>query len=1119
MNEFLEIAGEEGLLYSQFVRHFAMRERIADISKLKVKAIGEIELPRNSLFHYLPRIPGEIGPESNTPFLNTYTSRINLHFYWEYARVLESSGIKIKPIQQTQIEMSYFKSHFNYHRAKALDSFLFKEKELLVNNVAASMVNVVYLRRTVFTPFYKYYNETSTLINAINMISEKSDRYQFFELPLPNRFPSYQELKFAYSYYKRFFKEDGSLNKPSKEALKLFHAERSYWLLDLYALLLGFDDSKNSIFNKLSEKSKELTSFIFTYNGSCVIVNIKTLLNLMSFSDKEDDTEASGIRINYFKRFYLNLISMVVGTDLSILNIEEKESNGESKEGNREEKRERDIQRDKPLGSDSGSGDLVDILPDNKEGDSESIPESRTEGNKEPVETTETYIEDGSDEEVETIAWGDDIPDEVFEQVIVQQKDVVKKSKPYTPTRVIEAQLESKAREGRLTNKEKDYFLSISNKYKEIDIDGRNVADIIDIKPEEMVLDDIKLSKDSPTVVDKSILRSRTDTLSKGYISKLHQRNIIKMLTYVQNGGICLTNLEKEDTITADSKFTNWTLETHPIDGTKGKTGFRIPKVKKDGTFLIDDVKYYAQLQRMENPVRKVGPTAVQLTSYYDKPRIRIERSTLRVNDYAHWLKNEIIGSAVKNKDIKITLGSFNVESKSVNPYYSILSSRFKEIEVNGLHLNFNTNELLDKKEDLKECNFDSWIIGKKDNEYILIDNNGLISIKNGETIGYIEDLFNLNYRKSPLPLATVNINGYKFPIVVVLSYWMGFSNLLKAIGADYRVIEPNKRPELEPSEYVINFSDCKLIFNKRDELTTLIVSGLLKINSIVNFGLSNLDDPSLWFNLINDPKVKPTHFKEMDQINEMFIDPITKELLEEYKYPTYMPDLCIECVKMLLNYQSKPETDITEQRFVGYERFAGHVYRELCRAVRQYRNRPPGSKKTFSINPEAIMLNIITDSSVQAVEEVNPIHQLKQQSEVTFGGTMGRAQEAMVRRTRGLYENEIGIISEAGKDSSKVGFVSYLTCDAKLVDYYGRVNVKEKPTKSGLGSITLNTLYGGTKDDSKRLKLIITYLLSKGPYIRKLMYALIPNCWDDLNEACTKAERETLNVNVKKHC
>lgn len=1083
-----DISGMEALVYSQFMRTYGIRERINDINNPKIQPLGDVELPRNSLYHYLPSLPGEIGPGNETAsFLYTQKGKINMLFDWNYQLAIDPGGVRFRAKDRTKIELGYFKTHFRFTRIRSLAPFLGKEQELIVNNLAPAFINVDYTRKTVTAGYYKHYNEMATIINAVNSIAEISDRHQFWEIKLPNQFLPYQTLKFAFERSKDFFNEDGSVKRISPDVLKHFAANKSYWILDLFAFLQGHDAEQYSVFKRLTPKARERCNFVFSYNGRCIIVGIQTLLNLMAYTDKPDTTEVTPLRINYFKRFYLNLISMVNNVSVATLLGKDDESEKKPEEAETSESRESGRKVSKrgeslDAGSDTGtvddslSGDTGnDNVRDNSKGrtvqeSGRGVPDEvgeNTGGTHQEI--TDIPLEEEEEEE-QGPQWGDDIPDSAFEQVTVSEVSTVIPQRAYTPTSVIERHLQERAKEGRLTERERDYFLSISESYKNIDIEGRTIDEIIDIKPKDMVIDDVTIANDSETIVDKSVLKSRAYVLTQGYVNKMMQRNIVEVLTYSQNAGICLTDLKKERTTTASSKYDVWTFGTQPINGNKRTNKIRIPRVQKDGTFLVNGVKSYMQFQRMEKPVRKVTDIAVQLTSYYDKGRIRVERSKKVVDDYARWLRTRIIGAAQKDPNIKIVLGANATKAKNMCPYYAILAQRFKLLQAAGLTMHFDTDNLIEQDPKVKKfCNEETWCLGIEKGNYLLIDKTGLLTWNGNEDIGYIEDIFTIELNKAPLPISTININGYRFPAVIVLSYWMGFSNLLKAIGADYRVVEPSTRPQLGRDEYLITFADEKLIFNRRDELTTLIVAGLRKLPAISEFSRSHLDDPNIWFGLMDDPKVRPTHFREMTQIYDMFIDPITKRLLEQDKYPTSMEFLCIEAVRLLLTRYAPDETEITEQRIVGYERFAGHIYREICKATRQFRNKPTGGKRTFDINPDSVIMNIITDSSVQAVEEVNPIHQLKQQEEVTYGGSMGRAEQAMVRRTRGMHENYAGIISEAGKDSGKVGFVSFMTVDPKILDYYGNVDVSQKATKAGMGSVTMNTLYGTTKDDTKR--------------------------------------------------
>lgn len=1082
ISHFSDVAGNEAMLYNMFAKLYGTREKTNDIINPRYTAIGDIMLPRNSLIHYQQQLPGELGPSNTAPFISNYDKRINIYFNLNYDAVIGVT--KIQPVQTSALIKGYEGSHFVYSRTRNYQSVINKEGELLVNDLAIGQVPVVYRRQTVFTPFQRSYNNLYTLVESVNEFS-KFDRHQFVEFKLPRSFPTYKSLELTFEKYKKFFDDNYDVVRYDKIPLAQFQAEQSFWLLDLYGIMMGYDQAKYSIFNRLNERARSQLEFIFTYNGKCWIVNLQNVINLMGYSDKPTDTAPGSLRINYFKRFYLSLINLVTPIIEQVRTGNDNESEEENSDDAGSDKRsstgrksddpkkEEGVPKQDTTVDDNHSGNSLADLYASPKGttvlptDADGSKGKETDNAPSVDESTDGVMESGDDDSTSEDAWGVDIADDLFERVNVETASVVT-STAYTPTSAIERELDQLARTGQLTSKERDYFLRAANSYKDIEIGGRTLEEIADIKPEDMAMPDEDIAPDGLVVRDKSALRSRTEKLTSLYNEKILNRNIIEMILHVQNGKTALTNLEVEPVITADSKYNVFKMQFQTLKGGQSTRRMRIPIVDEDNTFTINGVKAYAQLMRMEHPIRKISPTKVALTSYYDK-KVMVERSVKRVDDYPRWLKASIIERSYVDKSLKVSLGGFKAEREKVCYYYSVLASRFKSLQTSQYLFDFDTTAVCNgDKELLKLCNGNSWVIGKEGQWPILIDGSGLVTV-DGEERGYIEELLGLNVAKAPIPTATANINGYHFPVVVLLSYWVGFNNLLKVLKADYRTVEMDQRPQLTTDEYIVQFADERLIFNRRDELTTLIMSGLRKLPNLGNFSRSHLDDPNIWFGLISDPRVKPSHFKEMTMIYDMFIDPITKRYLEKNKYPFVMDELIIEAVKLMLSNESKHEIEITEQRAVGYERFAGHVYRELVKSTRQFRNKPNSAKKTFDLNPEAVMMNIITDSSCQSVEEVNPIHQLKQQEELTFGGTMGRSDRAMVRRTRGQLPNYEGIISEAGKDSGKVGFISYLTSDAKITDLYGTFDVKQKTPNTGRGSVVMNLLYGTTKDDTKR--------------------------------------------------
>lgn len=1070
-------SGNEAQQYEMFVRLYGTRERINDVINPRYTPIGDIMLPRQSMIHYQQHQPGEVGPTNSSPFISNYDKRINMFFNLKHEVVLGSTRNVV--VQFSAITKAYEGSHFIYQRTRNYPSVINKDAELLVNNLAIGEIPIIYTRRTVFTPFQQSYNRLYTLIDSVNEFS-KFNRHQFVEFQLPRTFPTYKVLELAFEHYKKFFNAEGQIVKYEKRILQHFQAEQSFWLLDLFGILMGYGSEQYSQFNRLNEDSRRQLEIIFTYGGKCWIVNLQNLINLIGYSDKPTDVKPSSLKVNYFKRFYLNLISLVSPVNEAVVaSEEEKDTTEETDEGDRrtslsgtkthEQTTEGVPGLDSPVDDNSGAGSLADLYARPKRTDPVPSDPIRDSGKAPDPETHQPDADGPEEADVsDENSWGQDVSDDLFEKVTVESATVTP-SRTVTPTSAIERELRELSKTGQITTREAEYYLNAANSYRDIEIGGRTLDEIANIKPEEMKLKDTPISPDSITVRDKAALRSRTQELRDAYLdSGMLDRNILEMILHVQNGKTALTSLDMETTVTADSKYNVYTMKFQPIKGSPSTRRIRIPKVESDGTFTINGVRSYAQLMRMELPIRKITPTKVSLTSYYDK-KVMVERSTMKVDDYASWLRKSIIERSYADKSLQVSLGGFKPPKDEVCYYYSILASRFREIAVSGYVFDFDTVKLVNGDRSLaKLCTAESWLIGFEGSSPILIDNAGLITV-DGVEKGYIEELLGVNTAKAPIPTATVNINGYKFPVIVVLCYWIGLTEVMKMLKVDYRTLDPNQRAMLSADEYLVNFADERMVLNRRDELSTLVMSGLRKLSGLHNFSRSDLDNPNVWFSLMGDPRVKPTHFKEMSMLFDMFIDPITARLLKDLKYPVVMDKLLIEAVKLMLNNESKHEIEISEQRLVGYERFAGHVYRELVKATRQYRNKPNNGRKTFDLNPEAVMMSIITDSSCQAAEEVNPVHQVKIQEEYTFGGTLGRSDQAMVRRTRGQLPNNAGIVSEAGKDSGKVGFIGYLTADAKIADLYGNVDVKQKGSTVGRGSVVMNLLYGTTKDDTKR--------------------------------------------------
>lgn len=1061
-------------LYNEFFRHFVLRKR-QELVNPRFINIGEIVLPKLSQIHYIPKSNTEYGPPTSEPFISNFPKDVFINFYKGFNPVI-GNGHAV-PFDQFKAIKAYRNSHFNYNWTRNIDTVYNREGVLVVENYALMEKSWTY-RPSLFVNFEKSYNQLRQVITGINTQAAIGKRKQFLRLELPINIPAYIGLVQDYGHYVKSFNAEG-LPNVNKQAIRLTKAEGCYWLLDWYAFLMGQSDK--SLFGLLTKEALDDLHLIFTFNSKALVVNMGVIKGW--FDELKDQTK----RTNATKRFYLALRNLSKGgneiTEAQLDNGEESDdkdqgrastSESESLDDRKAKHKERAEERvnesetedvsskNAPVASNPSNSSILDVFGGDKGDDSEDLDSRQSPGSSAATSSDDATLE----------SWDSEVDDKLLEDEQVNEqtqsmeldKDVFK-----NPTTGIERALNERAKDGSLTVAEQEFFVRKGQRYESIEMpNGQTMEEFIKISDTELKDLGGEIKGDFITVLDESMLRSRATSLKRDYVKKFLQKDIASMVLGIQNAGICINDFKPELIRNVEGAYYIYALQMHPVGGSQSTRYFRIPHVEDDGTFMVDGVKQHMQGQRVELPIRKINASQVALTSYYDN-KLMVSRSDKVVNDYGRWLLKQIRLQA-STGELNISNGNVYDKFMKCPRIYSILSQSFKTIKSKNITFDFDYWHLIEKYPDFKNYNkVDKFLVGVKADKPLWVDDFSNV-YHDDKVIGTVEGLLGINMTKCPLEQVVMNISGYQFPIGVVLCYYFGIDELIKVIKATTRSVPMGTRPSLTEDEFAIAFSDEYLIFNKRERLTTLIFSGLIKLNNISNFTRSDLNNRGVWVPLMGDAKVKPKHFIEMNNIFDLFIDPITRAELKRLNYPVSIHYLLIEAVKLLLTDYTRHEVEIEEQRIAGYERFAGHIYSELVKSVRQFRNKGNDRKHTMDLNPESIILNIITDTSVNLVEEVNPVHQIKDQEEITFGGTKGRSEVSMVKRTRGQLESYTGIVSEANKDNAKVGFVTYLVSDPRIADFRGNIDLKGKNTQAGLASVTGNLQYGMTLDDPKRV-------------------------------------------------
>lgn len=1069
--------------YTEFFRNTVLRKK-QDLVNPRFHGIGEVILPRNSEIHFLPKNPVDFGPSNSEAFISNYPKEVYIDFVLKTPEYVMGNG-RLQTMEIPKAINGYRAGHYGYNWTKDINTVYRKEQVLVVKNYGLIPHRLIY-RPSVYMGYEKYYNLQLMMLQTVNEQVEKGNRKQFIRIELPLVLPSFTELGTDYKRFITSFKNGLPVLTP--QVLSSTKGEGSYWLLDMLAWLVG--QYEYSLFSTLSEKALSETQLIFTFQSKALVLNLGLLKEwLESTNPKEKKEYASaqaefegikgGTRMNAVKRIYLSLmgLSRNLVSEKEIIKEEFKDGNKETQtdpevvegEDGIEEKGSEvgNSTKGKSAGenvnTDAGSGstDFADVF---NVAETDNQPADGITGTSEP---------NGADGSVEE--WTSEVNDDLLETEKVNYEIHALKDPFATPESGVIAALEEKARDGGVTTvAEMEFFRRKGERYKHIEMpNGQSFEEFIQVTPEELKDVGGYIEGNFLTILDESMLRARATSLKLDYPGKFLHKDIARMFLGIQNAGYAMNDFKMERHTSVEGAYDVFSVQYHHPNGEQSTIHPRFPVVDDDGTFIVDGVKQHQQAQRREKPFRKISPSKVALVSYYDR-KLMIQRSEKAVDDLSHFMVKQI-SLIAKTGKISVSKGSAYNDKYKSSRIYSLLAKQYKWIKVDGLTFDFQIDDLLEKHPEFKKhTKKDRFLVGVQDDLPLTIDSYGNV-YKGDEEIGDIETMIGINIAKAPLEHAVINVSGYPFPLGVVLCYYYGITDLLKTIKASYRTVPVGTRPKLSADEYAIKFNDVYLIFNRREKLTTLIMGGMPKLNNIGNFSMTDLNNNSVWAPLMGDPRVRPSQFQEMKNLYDLFIDPITRDELKKMGKPEYLHELLIEAARVLEDDSARHEVEIEEQRIVGYERFAGHLYTEMCRKVREDRAKGKGRKHKLEFNPDAVIINIGKDVSTNLVEEVNPMHQLKDQEELTFGGDGGRSPITMRKKTRLQLNSFKGIVSEANKDSGNVGYVTYLTSDPAIIDFRGNIDPNKVRTPTGDGSVTMNLFYGGTHDDAKRVSFSST--------------------------------------------
>ncbi|AXH70766.1 RNA polymerase beta subunit [Vibrio phage BONAISHI] len=648
----------------------------------------------------------------------------------------------------------------------------------------------------------------------------------------------------------------------------------------------------------------------------------------------------------------------------------------------------------------------------------------------------------------------DDTPNEALQEPepVTEEKQLVKGVPNTATVRIAEL-----GQAGRLTAAEQNRLITIAQNAPLLVApvssgEPIKLGEFIDIKPEELkVTEELKTTVNDLTVPAHA-KRSKTLNLTKEYIERdIITKDIASMIMHTANAGVFVQDFKVSPLVDALNKGRTFEIKNVPIQGKGSTWKIELPDIEPDGSFMADGVRYTMDFQRVDIPLRKTSPQRAALTSYYGK--LFIQRAGVVKHDYSKWIRRKISDAALDAEDKRITnqqFGGNEIPRMALPREYTALMQGLTRFESNGFvfYLDHKNRESFFGSDAVKKYESKDEVIiamskSKKEgkHKYLTLNTQGFV---NGDIVTPIKLLEFLGggWGTPPRDVAEILIFGKRVPVGLVLAYYTGLNELIKLTKAKTRRIPANQRVSksaMNEDEIYIKFNDEWLVVDGTDPVVSLIFSGFTASEKLISsYNLSDFNSKDVYGPLFMKLGAARHHLTELEILKELYIDPITRDLLKEMKLPTELVPLMIEAIFLIRNDDWSEETDPTMQRRRGYERIAGFVYKKLIEAIREQRNKPNPSNHAVYMGPRDVWAQLVADPTVQLVKDLNPIHFLKEQEAVNLSGDGGRKGETLVKKSRSFNAKDLGSISESTPDSGKVGIRTYLTANAKTAGIRG---------------------------------------------------------------------------------
>lgn len=590
----------------------------------------------------------------------------------------------------------------------------------------------------------------------------------------------------------------------------------------------------------------------------------------------------------------------------------------------------------------------------------------------------------------------------------------------------------------------------------------------------------------------------------KDYNDKLFKKDLINNVNCFKDMRIpaYVLDIKTEDTSTEFDKKETYTIKLETGDRERHTLKFDVPKFVDDSYMYLGGNKKNIISQLVLKPVVKTGPDTVQFCTNYNK--IFMRRNGQRISPKLERLKKALELHKGYNSSAKLFFKTGNnniVNGKyKTNMEFDELASNYMMITMNNKKYAFYFNI-----EEIKNYIVQNNIKFKED------DNLLPVCIKDGKEVLYLDTDSNkikgtdLEFADFIIQCTTEAIKDFdielsqmtsgkrfiytdctimskRVPTILLLSYLEGFTTTLKK--AEINCEFSDKRKQLAPNEKndkeVIQFADGFLYYDRYPFRNSLLLNAMSLLPT-KDYNYADFDNKETYLDIFDQLYGNKMILNAFENFYDLFIDPITREVLEDLNLPTGFSELMLHGNNLLEDNQFVRENNMSLYRLRNNEVVNAVMYQCIADAYSRYRT-TAGNKRPekISVPQDCVIKGLLMLNTVEDYSTLNPILEAEKLRAVSFKGLSGMNMDRAYTLEKRAYDKTMkGIIAMSSPPSGSVGLVRQLAMDANITSARGYLKIADDESELTSTNMfcpsELMTPFCAQYDDSPRVAMVTT--------------------------------------------